>query len=157
MPTLPISSTILFLQSSGLYQVASSGAQGETAVTVPITDAVWMDDADPNGSETTSDLQALVQDCYHVLIQTLGANLDDPTRGIGVEEALSNSAADILAMPANVDRQMLLDPRVRTSTTTVTQTGPLSWSLQTTIEPTGDVMPISFSYSTGQGLQVVPQ
>jgi hypothetical protein len=157
MPTvLPISSTVLYLQPSGLYQQASSGVQGETAVTVPITDAVWMDDIDPNGSETTSDLQSLTQDCYHVLWESLGANLDDPNRGVGVENALSNSSTDILAMPSNVDRQMELDTRVAKSVTTVTQTGPLSWFLNNQIYPVGSVMPITFTASPAQGLQVLP-
>jgi hypothetical protein len=147
---------VLYLQPSGLYQQASSGVQGETAVTVPITDAVWMDDIDPNGSETTSDLQSLVQDCYHVLWETLGANLDDPTRGIGVENALSNSAQDILAMPSNVDRQIELDDRVAKSVTTVAQTGPVNWSMTSTVYPVGSVLPITFTYSPAQGLQVLP-
>jgi hypothetical protein len=158
VPTaLPISSTVLYLQPSGIYQETSSGIQGETAVTVPITDAVWFDDMDPNGSETTSDLQSLTQDCYHVLLETLGSNLDDPTRGIGVENALSASSTVLLAMPSQVDAQLLRDDRVQSSTTTLSQTGSLSWSMQTKVVPVGAVLPITYSYSPAQGLQVVPQ
>jgi hypothetical protein len=158
VPTvLPISSTVLYLQPSGTYQETSSGVQGETAVTVPITDALWFDDMDPNGGETSSDLQSLTQDCYHVLLETLGSNLDDPTRGIGVENALSASSTVLLAMPSQIDAQLLRDDRVQSSTTTLSQISTLSWGLKTNVVPVGAVLPITYSYSPSQGLQVVPQ
>ena len=159
MPSfLPISAATLFLQPDGTYSSSSTGAAGESAITVPITDLVCMDDLDPNGSETTSDLQNLTQDIYHVILETLGANLDDPTRGIGIENVLSASSLDVTALPPIVDRQIELDARVQSSTTTLTQDSgaPNSWTILIEVLPVGSVLPIQYSYSSTGRLRVLP-
>ena len=59
MPTrLPNSTTTLYQQPDGTYQITASGVSGETPTTVYVTDLVCTDDLDANGAETTSDLQA---------------------------------------------------------------------------------------------------
>src|SRR5262249_27844450 len=47
------------------------------------------EDLDRFGAETANTLEDLAQDLYHRLIEPRGANLDDPDRGLGIEDRLS--------------------------------------------------------------------
>ncbi len=141
MPSnLPLSTTTLYLQANGTYTSVSTGAAGETAKQVAITDLVCVDDLDPNGGETTSDLQAAIQDWYHVLIQAPNANLDQPGAGIGLDGALSGSAADVQRFPAMIDNWFRTDTRVANCTTTLTGLGD-TWNLIIVIQPSGALLP----------------
>jgi hypothetical protein len=127
-------------------------------VTVPVTDLVCTDDLDPNGAETTSDLQALAQDLYHLIIETPGSNLADPTGGLGIEGILSGPAANVRRALAQFDAQIGTDPRVANSVTTVTSDAngqPLSANIE--ILPIGSLLPIQFAWSKVTGLQRVNQ
>lgn len=88
---------------------------------LPLTyaDLVDVDDLDPFGGETTSDLQSLQQDVRHVLIELPGSNPDDPTRGVGIESYLSGTSADIVKATAINDQQLTQDDRITSSSTSI--------------------------------------
>lgn len=151
---LPITTGILFLEPDGSYQLTASGVPGETQVTVRVTDAVCLDDLDPSGSETTSDLQALAQDVYHLLLQILGSNLDAPTLGIGIKNLLSASSLKLAAAASIVDSQLRKDARIAGSQTTVVQSSDGSYAINITIVASGTVLPLSYQYSKQTGLVV---
>jgi hypothetical protein len=152
---LPISRATMYLQSDGTYSETSTGAPGESAVTVPVTDLVLMDDLDPGGAETTSDLQAYTQDCYHVLLEALGSNAADPTGGVGVENALSAPDTVMSTIGTVIDRQIELDPRTQSCSTVSVQTAEGQWQTTITILPVSSIEPVQFTYSRLAGLQLV--
>lgn len=49
-----------------------------------------LDDMSLFADECANELEELEQDVYHVLIQESGSNLDDPTRGLGLDDLLSS-------------------------------------------------------------------
>lgn len=152
-PLYPQSTATLWYQPDGTYAAASTGAQGEVAVEVPITDAVCYEDL-ANGNETTSDAQALSQDIFHILLEVYGSNLDDPARGIGVEGWLSASAAKISALPSIIDSQLGKDSRITSSTSKllVLGTSPPSYQINIEIVASGSVIPLAFLFTQAQGL-----
>lgn len=81
---------------------------------------VCLDDFDPYGAETTSDLQNYTQDIYHRISQAHGSNPDAPDAGAGGETILSTSRT-----PAEIQNlfvtEALNDPRTITATCAVTQ------------------------------------
>lgn len=82
-------------------------------------DLVAFDDLNSFGLETTSPIQELEQDLYHRLIERPGANLDDPDRGLGVEDALSGAIDRTLG--ARIEAEFRKDERVADVRATVTQ------------------------------------
>jgi hypothetical protein len=153
-PLYPQSMATLWYQPDGTYAAASTGAQGEVAVEVPITDAVCYEDLDPNGNETTSDAQALSQDIFHILLEVYGSNLDDLARGIGVEGWLSASSAKVDALPSIIDSQLRKDSRITSSKSSlvITGTSPPSYTINIQIVASGNVIPLAFLYTQAQGL-----
>lgn len=149
---LPQSTAVLYLQPSGIYLATSSGVSGELPVTVPVTDGVCTDDLDPNGNETTSDAQALAQDVYHIILEELGSNLDDPNRGIGADGYLSASSATLAALPSTIDSQLRKDTRIDSSKSTLTTDASGAWTLQVQLVATGSVIPLGFAFDPSTGL-----
>lgn len=155
---LPQSTATLFEQPDGTFSATSTGVVGEQAVTVQITDLVCTDDLAASGAETTSDLQALAQDIYHLLIETPGSNLADPTGGLGLNVLLSGTTIAAQAVLATIDPMIGRDPRVDTSTTTATfATDGSLVGAQIVVLPIGSLLPIQFSWSKATGLQQVSQ
>lgn len=153
---LPQTTATLYEQPDGTFTDTSTGVDGEAATTVNVTDLVCVDDLDANGAETMSDLQAFAQDIYHLLSETLGSNLADPTGGLGLANVLSSSTEDALAALANVDPQISADPRTATSTTTPTYAADGSLvGASISVLPIGALLPIQFSWSAVSGLQQV--
>lgn len=122
-----------------------------------VADLVCLADLDPKATETTSDLQSLEQDVLHILIEVRGSNPDDPDRGIGAEEMLSGSAANIAALPGLIDAELLKDPRIDASSSTLT-TGPAAgqYTIRVQITVDGAVVGLSYSYTLTTGLQPMP-
>ncbi len=54
-----------------------------------MVDALCLYDLDPYGRELNDPLQELWQDLLHRLLEAPGSNLDDPDRGVGLEDMLS--------------------------------------------------------------------
>jgi hypothetical protein len=153
-PLYPQSMATLWYQPDGTYAAASTGAQGEVAVEVPITDAVCYEDLDPNGNETTSDAQALSQDIFHILLEVYGSNLDDLARGIGVEGWLSANSDKIEALPSIIDSQLRKDTRITSSKSKliVLGTSPPSYQINIELVASGSVIPLAFLFTQAQGL-----
>ena len=130
-----------------------------TALPLTYPDLVCMDDLDPFAAETTSDLQNLQQDVYHILIEEPGSNPDDETRGVGIEGLLSGTSVDLLAAASSIDAQLEKDDRIDSSSTTitdVTQGSPqqgATYQIVVTVTVSGTVVPLSFDYGAN-GLQV---
>ena len=151
---LPQSTATLYLQPDGTYLATSSGVAGEVASLVAVTDAVCVDDLDPNGNETTSDAQALAQDVYHVLLEVVGSNLDDLNRGLGVEGYASAPSSKLALLPSICDSQLQKDTRITSSRTTLVQTStaPMAFTLSIQIIASGEVIPLAFLYTPTTGL-----
>jgi hypothetical protein len=132
-----------------------------TSIPLPLTypDAVWLDDLDAAGSETTSDLQTLAQDTYHWLLTRPGGNLDNTDRGIGLASLLNSSSIDLLAAASIVDADLKKDPWIQASQTTITldpgstPQEPI-YTISIAIQPTGAVMPqrLGFTFAPQTGL-----
>jgi len=125
----------------------------QTALPLTVPDLACLDDLDAFGGETASDLQSLAQDVYHLLLERLGSNLDDLTRGIGVEGLLNGSADALAATPAIIDSQLRKDTRILSSRTRLTFQDE-AYTLAISILPVATLvpLPLSFSYSASTGL-----
>lgn len=137
-----------------------------TQPALPLTapDLVCLDDVDLFASETTSDLQSLQQDVYHILLETPGSNIDDTNRGIGVEQLLSSSLDDVLMITQIIDVQLAKDDRINSCTSSLTELPPGStlpdgtplpdggYLLELDIVAGSDVLGLSFGYSGPGGL-----
>lgn len=82
-------------------------------------DLLAFDDMSEFGAETRSPIEELEQDLYHRLVERHGANLDDPNRGLGVEDALSGPIDR--ALGASIEAEFRKDPRVAAVKATVTE------------------------------------
>jgi hypothetical protein len=111
--------------------------------------ARWLDDLDPNGAETASDLESLEQDCLHVLSEVLGSNLADPDGGVGLSEVLSGTTADMLAKVALIDPQLEADPRITSSLSTATQQPDGTWLVSVELVVSGSVVSLPFVLGPG--------
>lgn len=119
---------------------------------LPLTypDLVCDLDVDPFASETTSDLQNLIQDVYHLLLEYPGSNLDDPQRGIGVEQYLSSNDKQFSGLPGIIDTQLSEDERIDSSNTTLTQNNDGTFLLKVQITVGVTVVPLEFGWQAGQ-------
>jgi hypothetical protein len=110
-----------------------------TSSLLPLTvaDLVCIEDLDANGAETTSDMQTLVQDVYHVVIEKIGSNIDDIARGIGAENLLSGDSNALLNLAQVVESQLGEDDRIAGVTATVSQILPGGTLPDATLLPEG--------------------
>jgi hypothetical protein len=124
------------------------------SLSLPLTvpDAVCVDDLDPNGNETTSDLQTLAQDVYHILLEAPGSNPDDPARGIGLEGYLSGTTVDLGLVPRIIDAELRKDARIDSSSSTLVLNDDGSYSLNIAIDVNGSVLPLGFVFTQVGGL-----
>jgi hypothetical protein len=124
--------------------------------TLPLTtsDLVCVEDTDPFAAETTSDLQSLEQDVFHILLETNGSNPDDPNRGVGIEEALSGTAEDAAKLPSRIEQQLGEDDRIDACTATLTpqSTGDYTYLLALNIQADGQVLGLSYGFNPQDGL-----
>ena len=153
LTTLPQSTATLWLQPDGLYLATSSGVSGEASVSVSITDAVCLDDVDSTGAETTSDLQALSQDIYHILLESFGSNIDDPSRGIGVRGLLNGTSQGLTRAAGILDSQLRKDNRIDSSRTTITFDSTTQiYTLNLMVVAAGNLLPMAYNYTQAGGL-----
>jgi hypothetical protein len=134
------------------FDPGTNGFRGPV-VMGPVTDLVCVDDVDLFARETTSALQALVQDVYHMLIEAPGSNLDVPGRGIGIYNLLSAPSANQKQMANLIDQQLPLDARIDACTTTIVsdaELGTIAFLLKVQVD--GSVLTIPVTYSPDLGL-----
>lgn len=114
---------------------------------LPLTysDLVLIDDMDPFAAETTSDLQNLIQDCYHVVMQEKGSNPDDETRGFGLMSRLSGTLAEFMASASDLDAELEKDARIDSSSTVIRASGlpDYPYELKITLVVDGSVYGVS--------------
>jgi hypothetical protein len=134
----------------------------ELPLTVP--DLVCTDDMDLFAGETTSDLQTLQQDVFHILIEAPGSNPDDVTRGVGIERMLSGTENQLANITQTIDAQLQKDDRIDSSKTTLTKLPPGSMLPDGTPLPAGgyaidieivagtQVLGVGFSFTADGGL-----
>ena len=116
---------------------------------------VWTDDLDPNGRETSSDLESLEQDVMHVIGERLGSNSADPQKGAGALQMLNGSTANIEQLPHVIDAQLAQFTRITASQTTLTVEDDGSFFVAVTIAVAGQV--VNFQYKVGpNGVQSAP-
>ncbi len=125
-------------------------------------DVVFDEDLDPFGNEIESDFQGLTQDVRHIIEQALGSNLDDLTKGAGLDQRLSGRAPDIISLAGDIDEQLRSDDRIDSSNTTITdttQTGDAqaSFSIIVEVDVNGQTLNLGWSYTPGGGLVVQGQ
>lgn len=125
-------------------------------VPLPLTvpDAVCWDDVDALGRETTSDLESLEQDCYHILLEDLGSNPDDVGRGVGIFQLLSGTAANIPTACRAIEEQYLRDDRIDTCVASITLEED-EYIIRVNVGVDGTVVGLVYSYSQANGLRVV--
>lgn len=122
--------------------------------TLPLVyaDLVCNDDLDIFGTETTSDFQNLVQDVGHVLVELLGSNPDDPTRGVGIENYLSASFDALKGLTPLAETQLLTDDRITQCDITLEPIDAETYRIIVTVAVSGTVVPLAFNWSSNGGL-----
>lgn len=127
------------------------------APTLPLTypDALCFDDLDSAGRETTSDLQNLVQDTYHSLIEDPGSNIDAPDRGVGIYGMLSSGTANLQSVQRRIETGLLKDDRISTCQVSITPptTPEAVYTIAITIGVGTIVLGLEFSFSAAFGLR----
>jgi hypothetical protein len=117
-----------------------------------MTDLVCLDDLDLFANETATELEALEQDVYHVLIETPGSNPDDPNRGIGVLSMLSGSVNDLAGLTQTIDAQLQKDDRINAASSRLVQLPEGGYVLEVEIVADAGVLNLSYGYSGEGGL-----
>jgi hypothetical protein len=90
------------------------------------------DDVDQFGAETVDEYEELLQDCYHRLIEEPGSNIDDPDRGLGIEDMLSGPLDPLLKQ--RIEAELRKDERVSSSAATITEIEAGSFRIEIQIE-----------------------
>jgi hypothetical protein len=76
-------------------------------------------DLDAFGEECADELEELDQDLYHRLIEPRGSNIDDPDRGLGIEDRLGGPVDASLAQ--DIEDEYRKDERVSAVAARVTE------------------------------------
>lgn len=132
--------------------------------TLPLTapELAAVDDLGLFAEEVASDLEALKQDVYHVLIETPGSNPDDVERGVGIDDLLSSPTTKLTGLTRIVEEQLQRDERIDGARAELVQIQPGGSLPDGTTLPAGgylleievivgeSVVPLSF-LSTGTG------
>jgi hypothetical protein len=144
-----------------LYQLADGSfsddpTSGGAPTVVPVTDLLCVDDLDGTGAETTSDLQVLAQDVYHLLEEILASNLDDPTRGLGLPGLLNGTSLQLSVAAHQVDAQLRKDDRIDSSKTILVTNPDGSFDIKIGIVVDGALLPLAYQYSKKGGLVIAP-
>jgi len=109
-------------------------------------------DVDAFAAELDDPVAILAQDVFHILIERPGSNPDDPTRGIGIIEALSGKVDTTLA--SRIDAQLQKDDRIDVAQTTITDMGGGAYQIALTIQYDAEVLNLVF-VNNADGFQMV--
>ncbi len=124
---------------------------GGAIATLPLTypDLLCNPDVSPLGIETTSDLQNLIQDVKHILEEDTGSNLDDPLRGVGINNWLSGTSVNLASLTTLIIAQLKDDPRITSVDCSIS--GPLAgifpYIINVNINVSGSVIPANFGWN----------
>ncbi len=106
-------------------------------------------DLDPFGGETTSDLQSLIQDIGHILVEDLGSNPDDPNRGIGINNYLNGTVDQFKSLCGLIEAQLRKDNRIHGVSAKVTQDPNGFFRIRLDIACVEGVIPLTFGWTDG--------
>lgn len=81
-------------------------------------DLLCTDDVDEFGTEIDDPLQELEQDVFHMLLETYGSNPDAPSRGVGVQAALSGPLT--IHRSREIESRLTVDDRITAARATIT-------------------------------------
>ena len=122
----------------------------------PLTyaDLVCDQDLDPFAGETTSDLQNLIQDVTHVIVELPGSNPDDPNRGVGIFNYLSGTEADLAKVAGIIESQLTQDDRVQACSCSILTQDDATFPFVVRVDITvaGSVIGLSYGFSSVLGL-----
>ncbi len=122
-------------------------AQVQLPLTYP--DLVCLDDLDPFANETTSDLQSLFQDVYHVLVQLPGSNPDDITKGVGVQLYLNGTEDQFATLPSTIEAQFQDDERIESCTVTTPRNPDGTFRVCIALGVAGSIIPLEYGWQNG--------
>ncbi len=122
---------------------------GKVALPLTYPDLVCLDDLDPFAQETTSDLETLVQDMHHLLVQLPGSNPDLPDSGVGVQMYLSGTSQNLQGLSAKIVEQFTRDNRIDTCTADIAQQANGMWLLAVSIGVDGNTIPLEYGWQNG--------
>jgi phage baseplate assembly protein W len=112
-------------------------------------EARWLDDLDPSGAETDSDLESLEQDVLHILSEALGSNIADPKSGVDAPSYLNGTLTRLRTMPGIIDAQLANVTRITSSKTTLTQQDDGSYQIAVQVAVGAQV--VGLNYLLGPG------
>ncbi len=112
-----------------------------------IPDLVCVVDLDPFGRETTSDLESLIQDLFHLLVELPGSNPDDPDAGVGVDLYLSGTADRFATLTGQIEAQFGRDDRVDSVSASVTPGDTPIINIAIGVD--GAIIPLQFGWQNG--------
>jgi hypothetical protein len=126
-------------------------------MTLPLTvpDLVCVDDLDPNGNETKTDLETYAQDVFHQLIELPGSNPDDPDGGIGADQYLSGTIDQISKLPGIVENVLERDDRCDGCSCNIIDADPATNTplvVDIKIAVDGKVLGLQYGWIQGSGL-----
>lgn len=128
------------------------GAPGQVPLPLTYADLVLDNDLDPFAAETTSDLQNLIQDVGHILVETLGSNPDDINRGVGIYNYLSGTVKDFQGVVGIIEKQLTTDDRIDSCNASIVQNSDDTFTLYINIAVDGSVIPLQYGWSLTNGL-----
>ena len=105
------------------------------------------------GREVSDPLEELAQDVYHRLIETPGSNIDDPDRGLGLEDALSGPYDPTLG--ARIEAELRKDDRIGGVSATVLLVEDGHYEIAIEIEVDGSTIGVVFESDAAGGVRRV--
>jgi hypothetical protein len=123
---------------------------------LPLTypDLVCDVDLDPFASETTSDLQNLIQDVMHIISELPGSNPDDLKRGVGIQSILSGSSDALTKASKAIEASLGNDDRIQAVSCSIASqdNATFPYLIRVDIQVAGSVIGVTYGYSSVTGL-----
>ena len=111
------------------------------------------DDASPFGVETSDELEELAQDLYHRLIEPRGSNIDDPDRGLGIEDMLSGEIDP--GLKQRIEAELQKDERVTLAAASISEIEEGSFRIDIQVEADEDELGLTLEYDAAGVLRRV--
>jgi phage baseplate assembly protein W len=116
-----------------------------------MADLRCFDDLDAFGAETSDALEELEQDLYHRLIEPRGSNLDDPDRGLGIEDMLSGEVDP--GLKQRIEAELRKDERVTAVSASITEIATGSFRIEVHIEANEEVLGLVLETDAAGGIR----
>lgn len=118
-----------------------------------MTDLRAWDDIDEFGTEIDDPVEELMQDVYHTLLETFGSNPDVPTRGAGLNAALSG-VFDENRRRRELEARLSQDDRIDRAQVTFTALGERgSYRIDLVLQVNGQALGLAFETDAAGNLR----